>query len=62
MELLNINDAVHFVVAGSASWSSLVRPTEASRCGEERGAERPRDTHSLSSGSETFLGIARFRT
>jgi hypothetical protein len=58
MEPLNINGAVNSVVA----WSSLVRPTEASRRGEERGAERPRVTHSLSSGSETFLGIARFRT
>jgi hypothetical protein len=58
MELLNINDVVNSVVA----WSSLVRLTEASRRGEERGAERPRGTHSLSNGSETFLGIARFRT
>jgi hypothetical protein len=44
MELLNLNDAVNSVVAGSKAWSSLVRPTKALRRGEERGAGRPRGT------------------
>jgi hypothetical protein len=44
MELLNLNDAVNSVVPSLAAWSSLVRPTEASRRGEERGAGRPRGT------------------
>jgi hypothetical protein len=44
MELLNLNEAVNSVVAGSAAWSSLVWPTEASRLSEERGTGRPRGT------------------
>jgi hypothetical protein len=44
MELLNLNDDVNSVVAGSTAWSSLVWPTEASRLSEERGAGRPRGT------------------
>jgi hypothetical protein len=44
MELFNLIDAVNSVVVGSAAWSSLVQLTEALRCGEERGARRPRGT------------------